>query len=146
LEGFELSVVSVVKRRGRDVEATVRDAVEQVGGLGGVINSRSRVLVKPNLVTPIKSGTGVITDCKVTEAVVKLALEQNPAEVVIGEGSGYGYDVVGARADTLQAFKLSGTKEVAERLITEAIKFGQQANLEIIRLQQQLREAYPFPR
>jgi len=40
----------------------------------------------------------------------------------------------------------AGAKEVAERLITEAIKFGQQANLEIIRLQQQLREACGKPK
>ncbi len=126
-----MSVVSVVKRRGRTIEATVRDAVEQAGGLGGIIDSNSRVLVKPNLVTPIKSGTGVITDCQVTEAVVKLALEQNPAEVVVGEGSGYGYDVVGARADTLEAFKISGTGEMAERLGVDLIDLNRDKYVDV---------------
>lgn len=96
--------------------STVREAVELVGGLGELVTYRTRVLVKPNLVRPSESGTGVITDSRVTEAVCTLVLEQHPARVVIGEGAGYGYDVSGARADTLDAFMRSGTSGVAERL------------------------------
>jgi polyribonucleotide nucleotidyltransferase len=40
----------------------------------------------------------------------------------------------------------AGAKEISERLIAEALEFGQLANLEIIRLQQQLREACGKPK
>ena len=111
-----MASVSIVRRRNEDSEAAVNTAVKLAGGLSSMITPRSRVLVKPNLVTPTQSGTGVITDCQVTEAVLRLVLACRPARVVIGEGSGYGYDVIGARADTLDAFRRSGTQEVAERL------------------------------
>jgi uncharacterized protein (DUF362 family) len=126
-----LSIVSIVKRRGRTVEDAVREAVELAGGLGKIVKRRSRVLVKPNLVRPSESGSGVITDCRVTEAVTKLVLEERPARVVIGEGSGYGYDVAGARADTLEAFKLSGTEDVAERLGVDLIDLNRDAVIEV---------------
>ena len=126
-----MSAVSIVKRRGKSVEATVREAVELVGGLGAIVSRRSRVLVKPNLVKPIESGTGVITDCRVTEAVAKLALEEKPARVVIGEGSAYGYDVTGARADTLEAFKRSGTDAVAERLGVDLVDLNRDEVVEV---------------
>lgn len=126
-----MSTVSIIKRRGRTIEATVRTAVEMAGGLGSIINSESHVLVKPNLVRSIQSGTGMITDCRVTEAVVKLALEQSPVRVVIGEGSGYGYDVTGGRSDTLEAFKISGTREVAERLGVDLIDLNRDEIVEV---------------
>ena len=48
--------------------------------------------------------------------------------------------VIASTSDALVMVE-AGANEVAESLILEAIKFGQQANQEIIRLQQQLREA-----
>lgn len=126
-----LSIVSIVKRRGRTVEAAVREAVELAGGLGKIVKRRSRVLVKPNLVRPSESGAGVTTDCRVTEAVTRLVLEERPARVVIGEGSAYGYDYASARTDTLEAFKLSGTRDVAERLGVDLIDLNRDAVIEV---------------
>lgn len=126
-----MSIVSIVKRRGSTVEAAVREAVALAGGLGKIVTRESRVLVKPNLVRPSASGTGVITDCQVTETVTKLVLEERPARVVIGEGSGYGYDVIGARADTFEAFKISGTADVAERLGVDLVDLNRDAVVEV---------------
>ena len=53
--------------------------------------------------------------------------------------------VVASTSDALVMME-AGAKEVPESLILEALKFGQQANLEIIRLQQQLREACGKPK
>jgi len=47
----------------------------------------SNVLIKPNTVKPAKSGSGIVTDARLIEAVTKLVLERNPRGVVIGEGS-----------------------------------------------------------
>jgi uncharacterized protein (DUF362 family) len=123
--------VSIVRRQNNDTEEAVRTAVKMAGGLSSIITPHSQVLVKPNLVTPIESGTGVITDCHVTEAVLRLALECGPERVVIGEGSGYGYDAIGARADTWDAFRRSGTQEVAERLGIECVDLNRDTSVSV---------------
>ena len=130
-----MSLVSVVKSNGRDVETTVREAVRLAGGLGGIVMGGSRVLIKPNLVSPSPSGSGEVTDCHVTEAVARLALEMNPARVVIGEGSGFGYDVTspweGRGLQTMDAFKSSGTLEVAKRLGVEVVDLNRDVPVEV---------------
>jgi uncharacterized protein (DUF362 family) len=130
-----VSTVSVVKRNGRSVEATVREAVRLAGGLRGIVGRESRVPIKPNLVGPSPSGSGVVTDCRVVEAVAKLALELNPARVLIGEGSGFGYDVThpweGRGLQTMDAFKASGVLGVAERLGIEVVDLNRDTPVEV---------------
>jgi len=130
-----MNVISVVKRNGKDVETTVREAVRLAGGLKGIVMRKSIVLIKPNLASPSPSGSGEITDCRVTEAVTKLALEMNPMRVVIGEGSGFGYDVTSPwesrGLQTMDAFKSSGTLEVAERLGVEVVDLNQDLPVEV---------------
>ena len=109
--------VAVASVKGNDVEQAVRDAVRLAGGLEDLINGTSRVLVKPNLWSPQRSGTGSITDSRVTEAVTRLVLEHGPHSVIIGEGCGAGYDGFGW--STEEAFTMSGTRDAAERLGVE---------------------------
>ena len=123
--------VSIVRRQNNDTDEAVQTAVKMAGGFSSIITSHSQVLVKPNLVTPVASGTGVITDCQVTEAVLKLVLKCRPERVVIGEGSGYGYDVIGARADTWDAFRRSGTQEVAERLDIDCVDLNRDTSVSV---------------
>ena len=130
-----MSLVSVVKKDGLGVENAVREAVRLAGGLAGIVGKDSRVLVKPNLVGPSLSGSGQVTDSRVTEAVVKLALEMNPARVVIGEGSGYGYDVTspweGRGLQTMDAFKSSGTQDAAMRLGVEVVDLNLDVSVDV---------------
>jgi len=133
---MKLSLVSIVKRDGRGVYDAVREAVQLVGGFKGVIKRDSRVLIKPNLASPSPSGSGVVTDCRVTEAVTKLALELQPASVVIGEGSGYGYDVTRPLdaqrgMQTMDAFRVSGTLDVAESLGVEVVDLNRDPPVEV---------------
>jgi len=106
--------VSLVGVKDNAVETAVRRAVDLAGGIGRLVTSSSRVLVKPNLWSPQPSGTGSITDARVTEAVTRIVLDHCPAHVVIGEGCGAGYDTRGW--STEEAFSMSGTRMVAERL------------------------------
>lgn len=110
--------VSIVSAEEIGVDAAVRKAIDLAGGLPDLITPRSKVLVKPNLCSPQPSGTGITTDCRVTEAVTKFVLELNPQSVVIGEGAGAGYDFSGSTS-TEEAFRVSGTAEVAHRLGVE---------------------------
>ncbi len=107
-------IVSIVKA-GEDVELAVREAVALAGGLGDVVTSKSRVLIKPNIASRDRSGTGKTTDARVTRAITKMVLEKNPRSVIIGEGSAVGFDFPELQ-DTTSALEESGTKGVAEEL------------------------------
>jgi uncharacterized protein (DUF362 family) len=107
-------IVSVV-RAGEDVELAVRKAISLAGGLDEIVTRGSTVLVKPNVSSCERSGSGKVTDARVTEAVTKIVMEKRPKSVVIGEGSAVGYDFPDLQ-DTMKALEESGTKEVAEKL------------------------------
>jgi len=109
--------VAITRVEKDDVEAAVRRAIELAGGLRELITPNSRVLVKPNIHKPARSGSGIITDARVTEAVTRVVLEMGPRSVVIGEGAGAGYDFPGA--STEDSFAESGTLDAARRLGVE---------------------------
>jgi len=107
--------VAITKVGKDNIEAAVREATSLAGGLEELIRSDSRVLIKPNVCMPAPSGSGVVADARVTEAVAKIVLELGPRSVVIGDGSIAGYDVGGGYS-TEEAFEVSGTAEVARKL------------------------------
>ena len=111
-------LVSIVRVDESDIEAAVRKAIDLAGGLKKIITADSQVLVKPNLCWPGPSGTGSTTDCRVTEAVTKIVLELGPKSVIIGEGSSAGWDFDSSHS-TEEAFRVSGTADVARRLGVE---------------------------
>jgi len=123
------SVVSVVKV-GQDVEAAVRQAIQMAGGLEDLISSKSRVLIKPNIASRDRSGTGKVTDARVTEAVTKIVQRQKPARIVIGEGSAVGFDFPDLQ-DTMMALEESGTKAVAEKLGVPVVDLNRDSHREV---------------
>lgn len=108
------STVSIVKTDEKGIEAAVRRAVDLAGGWQDIVTPNSKVLIKPNLFRPEPSGAGLVTDCRITEAVTKMVLESVPKSVIIGDGAGAGYDF-GESVSTDEAFELSGTAAVAHR-------------------------------
>jgi len=106
--------VAIAKVEKGDIEAAVREAIALAGGLEELINSDSRVLIKPNQCKPALSGSGVLTDVRVTEAVARIVLELKPGSVVIGDGAIAGYDFSGY--STEEVFAASGMSEVAGKL------------------------------
>jgi uncharacterized protein (DUF362 family) len=72
---------------GGDVEAAVRQAVSQAGGLAGVIEPGDVVVVKVNLVMDAPANSGMVTDPAVARAVVRLAREAGAGQVIIVEGT-----------------------------------------------------------
>jgi len=123
-------IVSIVKVDESGIENAVRQAIDLSGGLAGIVKPDSRVLIKPNLFRPEPSGRGLTTDCRVTEAVAKVVLEQGPKSVIIGEGSGAGYDFDGSHS-TEEAFRVSGTADVARRLGIELCNLNRDAFVEV---------------
>jgi len=109
--------VAIAKVDKHNIEATIHEAIALAGGLEEIIKSDSRVLIKPNLCKPAPSGSGLVTDARVTEAVTKIVLELGPESVIIGDGAIAGYDAAGF--NTEESFEVSGTSEVARKLGVE---------------------------
>lgn len=122
-------IVSIIHAR-EDVEQAVRQAVSLAGGLNGIVNSRSKVLIKPNLASCDKSGSGKITDARVIQAIAKIVLERAPQSLVIGEGSAVGFDFPDLQ-DTMKVMEEAGIKEVAERLGIPLIDLNRDRHREI---------------
>jgi len=72
-----------------------------------VLIVRKPILVKPNYVDASHPSTGITTDSRVIEGVVRFLKERGVKDVRIGEGSGY--------ADTFEAFRVAGVDKVAEK-------------------------------
>ena len=125
-----MSIVSIVRVEDERVEDAVRRSVELAGGLASRIPSGATVLIKPNVVTPSPSGSGNVTDARVTEAVTKRVLDLRPRRVVIGEGSSVGYDFPG-RMDSMHCMEVNGTAEVARRLGVEMVDLNRDERVEV---------------
>lgn len=71
-------------------------------------SDKKPVLIKPNYINSKHPSTGITTDGRVIEGIVKFLKEHNIAgNITIGEGSGFG--------ETFNAFKVAGIDQVAER-------------------------------
>jgi uncharacterized protein (DUF362 family) len=123
-----MSIVSIVQVQEEQIERAVRQAVQWAGGLD--IRPGATVLLKPNVVHPSPSGSGTITDARVTEAVARLVLERNPGRVIVGEGSSVGYDFPGRR-DTMTCLEASGTAEVVRRLGLELVDLNRDERVQV---------------
>jgi uncharacterized protein (DUF362 family) len=103
------SQVAIVPTGG-SVDAAVRQAVAQVGGLAGIVAPGDVVVIKPNLVMDVPTGSGIVTDPAVTRAVVRLAREAGAAQVIIAEGTAQYHDgnINRDRFCTQEAFRVAG--------------------------------------
>jgi len=98
------ATVAVIK--GEDpVDMTIK-ALEMIGA-DEAFRSDERILVKPNYIDASHPSTGVTTDARIVEGVIKFLKKNGLGNIMIGEGSGM--------ADTMRAFKVAGIDEVARR-------------------------------
>ena len=101
-----MSRVAIV-RGTNPVETTVK-ALEMIGSaVDSVLSERKPILIKPNYVNAKHPSTGITTDSRVIEGIVKFLREHKVKEIVIGEGGGF--------ETTFQAFRVAGVDIVAER-------------------------------
>jgi uncharacterized protein (DUF362 family) len=106
--------VGIARVRGGDIRGAVRQAVGLVGGIGRYVRPGDRVMVKPNLVSPLDWRSGAITNPWVTAAVVEAAREAAAAEVIIAEGTTIGLDAS-------EVFEATGYRELASQLGVELV-------------------------
>ncbi|UCF73085.1 MAG: DUF362 domain-containing protein [Deltaproteobacteria bacterium] len=125
-----MSVVSIVRLQDDDVEDAVRKAVSLSQSFESVEWEGSAVLIKPNVVRPVKSGSGIVTDVRVVEAVTKLVLDRNPGSVIIGEGSSVGYDFPD-RVDSMDCMEVAGVLEVAKKFGVKVVDLNHDEQIEV---------------
>ncbi len=99
-----MSRVAIV--RGADPPEMTVKALEMVDASAAVPKEKP-VLIKPNYINTEHPSTGITTDSRVIEGVVRFLRQHDVKEIIIGEGTGHG--------DTPQAFRVAGVDAVAER-------------------------------
>jgi uncharacterized protein (DUF362 family) len=65
------------------------------------------VLIKPNYLNAKHPSTGITTDSRVIEGVIKFLKQHEVKEIIIGEGSGF--------SETFQAFRVAGVDTLAKK-------------------------------
>lgn len=125
-----MAVVSIVRLHKGDVEGAVREAVSLTDSFENLGWRGAKVLIKPNSVLPVKTGSGIVTDARVVEAVTKMVLEKNPKKVIIGEGSSVGYDFK-ERWNSIHCMEVTGVMEVARTLGVEVLDLNQDEQVEV---------------
>ncbi len=100
-------IVSVVKVN--DIPTSIEQAIQLAGGLP--IQSGDHVVIKPNAKNQSPSGYGIITDIRVVERLIELALQYKPQSVTIAEGAAY---PTGAY-DTFAAYDAIGLTKIAKK-------------------------------
>ena len=98
------ATVAIIK--GDDPVNMVIEALEMIKA-DTAFGADERILVKPNYINASHPSTGVTTDARIVEGIVKFLKEKGLNNIVIGEGSGL--------ANTIEAFKVAGVDKVATR-------------------------------
>ena len=112
--------VAIVKGT-KPVDVTVK-ALRMID-VDKVLSEEKPILVKPNYIDASHPSTGITTDSRVIEGVVKFLKNRGLNKIVIGEGSGY--------ADTFKAFEVAGVDEVAKRWNVELVDLNKDEFMEV---------------
>ena len=117
---YIMAVVAIVK--GTNPQDMTVEALEMVKAQD-VIPHDKPVLIKPNYINAKHPSTGITTDSRVIEGVVKFLKQHGAEEVVVGEGSGH--------SDTFRAFRVAGVDAVAERWNVKLVDLNKDEFVEV---------------
>jgi uncharacterized protein (DUF362 family) len=92
--------------RAEDPIKGVMEALEKIEARR-LLSKEDKVLIKPNYITSDHPSTGVTTDGRVVEGLIRFLKALGIDSIIVGEGSGM--------ADTMEAFKVAGLLEISER-------------------------------
>ncbi|MGQ9460482.1 MAG: DUF362 domain-containing protein [Candidatus Bathyarchaeaceae archaeon] len=112
--------VAIVK--GTNPQDMTVKALEMVNA-DKVLSEEKPLLIKPNYINAKHPSTGITTDSRVIEGVVKFLKQHNAEEIIIGEGSGF--------ADTFEAFQVAGVDVVAERWNVKLVDLNKDEFVEV---------------
>ena len=101
-----MSRVAIIKGM-NPVETTVKSLEMIESDVESIFSVKKPILIKPNYINSRHPSTGITTDARVVEGIVKFLRERKIKEIIIGEGSGWG--------DTFHAFIVASIDTVAKR-------------------------------
>jgi len=105
------------------VETTVKALEAIEADVNSAVSGEKRILIKPNYINSKHPSTGITTDSRVIEGIVKFLKAHTTGEIVIGEGSGF--------ADTFQAFRVAGVDAVAEQWSVKLVDLNKDEFVEV---------------
>jgi uncharacterized protein (DUF362 family) len=115
--------VAIMKNVADPVETTVK-ALELIEpDVLTALSGEKPILIKPNYLNDKHPSTGVTTDGRVIEGVVRFLKKRKIENIVIGEGSGF--------ADTFEAYKVAGVDKVAERWNVKLVDLNKDEFVEV---------------
>jgi uncharacterized protein (DUF362 family) len=118
----KLGRVAIIK--GLDpIETTVKALESLKQDLNAVLSTEKPILIKPNYITAQHPSTGITTDSRVVEGVVKFLKEHGKNDIIIGEGSGW--------ADTFEAFKVAGIDKISEKWKVKLVDLNKDVFVEV---------------
>ncbi|MEM2643217.1 MAG: DUF362 domain-containing protein [Candidatus Bathyarchaeia archaeon] len=118
----KISRVAIIKGP-NPIETTVKALEAIKSDLDAVLSAEKSILIKPNYITAQHPSTGVTTDGRVVEGVVKFLKEHGKNNIVIGEGSGW--------ADTFEAFKVAGIDKISEKWKVKLVDLNKDIFVEV---------------
>jgi uncharacterized protein (DUF362 family) len=121
---------------GKDLKASVRKAVDLIGGFSKAIKKGDAVLLKPNYVFP--DPYPCCTDNEFLRAVIQLVKEQQPSKIVVGECCFGTYS-------TREVMKTLGALDVLKDEGVELLAF-EEGEWETVRLKSDVLDDLAFPK
>lgn len=100
-----MNIANVVILKGKNPSEMTVKALETIKAQEALSNKKP-VLIKPNYIQAKPPITGITTDCRIIEGVVKFLKKHTANEIIIGEGSGF--------SNTFEAFKIAGVYAFAK--------------------------------
>ena len=116
------SVVSIAKDK--DPLKCVQKTLDLLGGINKFIKPGEKILLKPNLVVPLKTETGVTTNPAVISVLIELCYKAEARKVYVGDSPFFPFK-------SRQAFEVSGMKDVVLEAGGEILYFDEEPYIEI---------------
>jgi len=115
-----MAKVAIVK--GTNPQDMTVEALKMAEAEGALSEGRP-VLIKPNYINDRHPLTGITTDSRIIEGVIKFLRQLGVEEIIVGEGSGV--------SDTLKAFKVAGVDDLVKRWNVKLVDLNKDEFVEV---------------
>lgn len=111
--------VAIIK--GTDPSNMTVKALEMING-NKVLPLKKQILIKPNYLNANHPSTGITTDSRIIEGVIRFLKKYGFENIIIGEGSGF--------ADTFEAFRVAGVDLLSKKLNVKIVDLNKDEFIE----------------
>jgi uncharacterized protein (DUF362 family) len=112
--------VSILK--GKNPQEITVKALEMVEALDALPRDRT-LLIKPNYINSKHPSTGITTDSRVIEGIIKYLKKSGIDDIIIGEGCGL--------ADTFRAYRVAGVDQISKKWGVKMIDLNNDEFIEV---------------